>query len=55
MLCAQLRGVYFDRIERSSVEAVINSIYDHVISLEDIQVEEDTYLTFLSQLVLFTG
>jgi hypothetical protein len=29
--------VYFDRIERQEVEAVINSIYEHVLSLEDIQ------------------
>lgn len=33
----KLRSVYFDRIEREDVENVINSIYEHVLSLEDIQ------------------
>ena len=29
--------MYFDRIERQDVENVITSIYEHVLSLEDIQ------------------
>lgn len=33
----KLRNIYFDRVERSAVEDIINSIYDHVLSLEDIQ------------------
>ncbi len=38
LLCDfQLRGIYFDRIERSEVEIVIGSIFKHVSSLEDMQ------------------
>ena len=33
----QLRNIYFDRIERTAVESVIASIYQHVKSLEDMQ------------------
>lgn len=36
-LVVQLRAVYFDRIERQEVENIIDSIYQHVHSLEDIQ------------------
>jgi Leucine-rich repeat (LRR) protein len=33
----KLRNIYFDRVERSAVEEINNSIYEHVLSLEDIQ------------------
>ena len=33
----KLRNIYFDRVERTAVENIINSIYEHVHSLEDIQ------------------
>lgn len=33
----KLRGMYFDRIERSTVTEVLDSIYEYVNSLEDIQ------------------
>lgn len=33
----KLRNIYFDRVERSAVEDINNSIYEHVLSLEDIQ------------------
>lgn len=33
----KLRNIYFDRVERTAVEKMINSIYDNVLSLEDIQ------------------
>lgn len=33
----QIRGIFFDKIERNDVEIMINSIYKHVNSLEDIQ------------------
>jgi hypothetical protein len=32
----KLRAVYFDRIQRTAVEGVLHSIYEHVESLEDI-------------------
>jgi len=33
----KLRNIYFDRIERSTVESVIHSIFKHVATLEDMQ------------------
>ena len=33
----QIRGIFFDRIERNSVVSMIDSIYRHVPSLEGIQ------------------
>ena len=33
----QLRGMYYDRIERTEVTALLDSIYQHVELLEDIQ------------------
>lgn len=33
----KLRGFYYDRIERTEVTALLDSIYAHVQSLEDIQ------------------
>jgi len=33
----KLRGMYYDRIERTEVTALLDSIYKHVESLEDIQ------------------
>ena len=33
----KLRNIYFDRVERTAVEKIIYSIYDNVLSLEDIQ------------------
>ena len=33
----KLRSIYFDRIERSMVEDVLNAIYEHVIELEDVE------------------
>ena len=33
----QLRGMYYDRIERTEVTALLDSIYPHVELLEDIQ------------------
>jgi hypothetical protein len=36
-LVSQLRGIYFDRIEREAVESTIRSIFQCVQSLEDMQ------------------
>lgn len=33
----KIRNIYFDRIERSDVESVIHSIFQHVAKLEDMQ------------------
>jgi hypothetical protein len=33
----QIRGKYFDRIERTEVVSLLDSIYANVVSLEDIQ------------------